>query len=229
MASCWFNLDIGLDMNTTNQPNDMDEPLSAVVLAGGRARRMGGTDKGLIPFMGKPLVAQICTALQPQVAELMINANRNLPEYQQLGYSVIQDELDEYQGPLAGMHAALCIATHAWLLTVPCDAPFVADDYAEKMLTTAHAEKVQLAVAHDGNRLQPVYSLIHRDLVTSLNQFLESGERKIDRWFQQHTFATVDFSEQARMFTNINTMEQLAEAEAEAGAEQQVQQPAQLD
>ena len=187
--------------------------VSAVVLAGGRATRMGGKDKGLLVFRGKPLAAQICAALAPQVTELMINANRNFASYKKLNYKVIRDQLADYQGPLAGMHAALCQATHPWLLTIPCDGPFVCADYASRMLAAADEKKAPLAVAHDGERMQPVYSLIHRDLADSLERFLQSDERKIDRWHAQHTFATVDFSDYRSMFVNVNTPQQLAEIE----------------
>lgn len=187
--------------------------LSAVILAGGRATRMGGADKGLIQFQGTPLVARICAALKPQVAELMINANRNLDPYRQLGHKVVEDRLTDHQGPLAGMHAALLEAEHPWLLTLPCDGPFVCADYARRMLDAAGEQNVRLAVAHDGERAQPVYSLIHRDLARSLAQFLSTGQRKIDRWHAQHAFATVDFSADPSMFVNINTPQQLAEIE----------------
>ena len=192
--------------------------LSAVVLAGGRATRMGGVDKGLIRFLEEPLAVRICAALEPQVTELMINANRNLEQYRRLGYKIVEDKLADYQGPLAGMHAALLEAAHPWLLTIPCDGPFVCADYAARMLDAANAQNAALAVAHDGTRAQPVYSLIHRDLAGSLEQFLRSDERKIDRWHGQHAFAEVDFSGDETMFTNINTPEQLAELERRAGA-----------
>ena len=188
--------------------------VSAVVLAGGRATRMGGTDKGLMMFQGEPLAAKICAALEPQVAQLIINANRNLERYRQLGYKVIADKLTGHQGPLAGMHAALRSTEYPWLLTIPCDGPFVCADYARRMLAAADQQNTRLAVAHDGERAQPVYSLIHRDLADSLEQFLRSGERKIDRWHAQHPFAEVDFSKEQSMFVNINTPEQLAEIEA---------------
>ncbi len=187
--------------------------LSTVVLAGGRARRMGGQDKGLIQFLGEPLATQICATMALQTDEVMINANRNLGQYRRLGYKIVADSLPDYQGPLAGMYAALLEAKHTWLLTVPCDGPYIAVDYADKMRTAVQNQNVLLAVATDGERLQPVYALIHRSLAKNLDQFLQSGERKIDRWYAQHTFATVDFSEYRAMFTNINTPQQLSELE----------------
>lgn len=192
--------------------------VSAVVLAGGRATRMDGADKGLVAFRGRPLVARICAALKPQVAEVMINANRNRERYRQFGHRVVADRLPGHQGPLAGMHAALLAAEHPWLLTIPCDGPFVAADYAARMRAAAGAAGVALAVAHDGARAQPVYSLIHRDLAGSLERFLRGGERKIDLWHGQHAFATVDFSADPDLFTNINTPQQLAGLEAGGAA-----------
>ena len=120
-----------------------NKKITAVLLAGGRATRMGGDDKGLILFAGEPLVKKICAALQPQVAEILINANRNHAEYRRLGHRIIPDQLADYQGPLAGMHAALQAIETDWLLTIPCDGPFVAADYAAKMQAAATAKKTR--------------------------------------------------------------------------------------
>lgn len=190
--------------------------ITAVVLAGGRATRMGGVDKGLVLFRGRPLAARIgeLLAAQTAVAEVVINANRNRAQYRRLGYRVIEDRLPGHQGPLAGMHAALVVAAQPWLLTIPCDGPFVAAHYAARMRDAAGAAGAQLAVAHDGARAQPVYCLIHRDLAADLEQFLQSDERKIDRWHARHDVVTVDFSDAPGMFTNINTAEELAELES---------------
>ena len=176
---------------------------------------MEGVDKGLVQLRGQPLVTRICAAVAPQVREIVINANRNLARYGALGYPVIQDQFADYQGPLAGMHAALQRIAQPWLLTLPCDGPFVATDYCVRMFGAAQAAQTRLAVAHYGGRLQPVYALIHRDLGESLAAFLATGERKIDRWYAEHSFTRVDFSAQTQMFVNINTPAQLADAEAE--------------
>lgn len=199
-------------------PGDRAPDLTAAVLAGGRATRMGGADKGLMQFRGRPLAARIGAALAAQaaVAEVLINANRNLDAYRQLGFPVIEDRLPGHQGPLAGMHAALLAAAQPWLLTVPCDGPFVAANYASKMRAAAVDAGAKLAVAHDGARAQPVYALIHRDLAADLEQFLRSYERKIDLWHARHDGITVDFSATPAMFTNINTAAQLTELESGA-------------
>lgn len=176
---------------------------------------MGGQDKGLIQVSGRSIVDRVASQLSKQVTTVLINANRNINLYQRLGHAIVNDRLENFQGPLAGMAAALNRIENDWLLTVPCDGPFLAKDYAQRMLRSAEENHVKLAVASDGERLQPVYALINKQLVNSLEIFLKSGERKIDRWYAQHAYATVSFSDQAHMFTNVNTPEQLKEVERE--------------
>ena len=185
--------------------------ITALILAGGRATRMGGEDKGLIQIAGKPMAQRIAEQLVPQVDHILINANRNLERYEALGHAVIEDQMTDYQGPLAGMLSGLRSMESDWLLTTPCDGPFVDAGYAAAMIRATNKGKLSLAVASDGERLQPVYCLIHHSLAASLEGFLESGDRKIDRWFAQHRYATVLFDREPSMFTNVNTPEELAE------------------
>ncbi|MGU9958319.1 MAG: molybdenum cofactor guanylyltransferase MobA [Arenicellales bacterium WSBS_2016_MAG_OTU3] len=187
--------------------------VTAVVLAGGRARRMGGQDKGLLDIAGQMLVEHITTALEPQVDHIAINANRNVEQYAALGYPVWQDVVDDFQGPLAGMLTALKKSTDAFVLTLPCDGPIVASDLVWRMLAQQRLEDSDIVVAHNGERLQPVYCLLRTALVESLSQFLQSGERKIDNWFSQHGFAVCDFSDNPDMFLNANTPEELTALE----------------
>lgn len=188
----------------------MNVEISAVILAGGKATRMGGNDKGLIEIDGQPLVKIISSQIQNQVSILLINANRNLPRYRQLGFNVVEDDLSDYQGPLAGMLAALKVIRTDWLITLPCDGPYIAKDYVEKMIGAVEESGFNIAVASNGERLQPVYALIHRKLTTSLAAYLDSGERKIDRWYKEVGFNEVVFSTSSNMFTNLNTPEELA-------------------
>ncbi len=187
--------------------------VTAVVLAGGRARRMGGQDKGLLDIAGQMLVEHITTALEPQVDHIAINANRNVEQYAALGYPVWQDVVDDFQGPLAGMLTALKQSTDAFVLTLPCDGPIVASDLVWRMLAQQRLEDSDIVVAHNGERLQPVYCLLRTALMESLSQFLQSGERKIDNWFSQHGFAVCDFSDNPDMFLNANTPEELTALE----------------
>ncbi|MEE4379088.1 MAG: molybdenum cofactor guanylyltransferase MobA [Candidatus Competibacteraceae bacterium] len=191
--------------------------MTGVILAGGRAQRMGGQDKGLLLLAGQPMVAHVIRRLRPQVGELFINANRHSSAYRQLGCSVVSDGNDHFLGPLAGMLAAIRATKNAYVLSVPCDSPLLPTDYAQRMRAVLEREQAELCVAHDGQRLQPVFALLSKTLESSLSAYLEAGERKIDRWFARHRMVTADFADHPEMFRNINTPEELAVLAAELG------------
>ena len=186
-----------------------------VILAGGQARRMGGTDKGLLMLNGKAMIEHIIDALAPQCETIVVNANRNLDEYRAWNYPVIADLDNNFNGPLAGMAACMSAIDSEFMLTLPCDSPLVANDYAERMLLTQHETAADICVARDEQRIQPVFCLLKSSLLDSMLSYLEQGERKIDRWFEQHQLAEVDFSDSAHMFKNINTPEELEKMEQE--------------
>ncbi len=179
--------------------------ITAVILAGGQGRRMGGQDKGLIEFDGKPLAALLIDKLEQQGVAIVINANRNHEHYAGFGYPVISDQLEDYQGPLAGFASAMNAVESRFILTLPCDGPRLAQDYVARFIEVGQQDQSGVLVAFDGERLQPVHAMIRVDLLPSLNAFLDSGDRKIDRWYAQHDFKRVDFSNCADMFRNINT------------------------
>jgi len=179
--------------------------ISAVILAGGRGKRMGGEDKGLVELNGEPLIRHVISAIAPQVAHLVINANRNQERYAAFGYPVISDSITGYQGPLAGFLAAMQAVSSDLLVSVPCDGPLLPTDLVERLVTTRNREGADIAVAHDGQRLQPVYALLSVRLLGSLQAYLDAGDRKIDRWYAQHRVAYADFSDEPQTFININT------------------------
>ena len=179
--------------------------ITAVILAGGMGRRMGGQDKGLVEFEGRPLIAHVIDAVAPQVDGILVNANRNREEYGRFGHPVLADDLEGYQGPLAGILTAMKRAATPYLLVVPCDAPRLPGNLAEKLMTGLHDAQAEIAVARDHERLQPVHALLNTGLAADLEAFLASGERKIDRWYEQHRMTAVDFSDQPETFLNLNT------------------------
>lgn len=183
----------------------MNTPVTGVILAGGMGRRMGGVDKGLLEWRGRPIIEWIIEALRPQVAGLLINANRNTERYAGYGYPVVSDSLPNHQGPLAGFAAVLAAAPTEWVATVPCDGPRLPGDLVARLGDGLRREQAEIAVAHDGERLQPVYALMPHRLLPDLEDFLAGGERKIDRWYAHHRMAAVDFSDCASCFANLNT------------------------
>jgi molybdenum cofactor guanylyltransferase len=185
---------------------DLDsQQITAVILAGGMGRRMGGQDKGQLILNGRPLIEYVLEAIEPQVKTILINANRHQAEYARYGYSVIPDVLQGYQGPLAGFASGMRAASTPYIVTLPCDGPFSAPDLVARLAAALQNMHADIAVAHDGERLQPVYALLPTKLQSSLEDFLTAGERKIDRWYAQHNIAFADFADVAQTFRNINT------------------------
>ncbi|MDR5903085.1 MULTISPECIES: molybdenum cofactor guanylyltransferase MobA [Halomonas] len=180
--------------------------LTGLILAGGQGRRMGGVDKGLVPFAGRPLVAHVRDRLAGQVAELLVNANRSLADYDDFADRVIEDAEDGYQGPLMGIYSGLRAARTPWLLVVPCDTPRLPDDLVDRLVTGIG--EADIAVAGDGQRLHPVVALMRTSLADDLAAALADGERKIDRWYARHAWVRVDFAEGGEAFANLNTQEE---------------------
>ena len=182
---------------------------------------MGGVDKGLQNFNGMPLALHTLLRLQPQVSDLMINANRNLAAYEAFGAPVWPDVLADYAGPLAGFLTGLERCETRWLVTVPCDTPRFPLDLVERLASAAQEQDAEIAMAaapeEDGQlHTQPVFSLLRVDLLESLVRFTQGGGRKVDAWTARHKTAIVPFtapSDDPRAFFNVNTLAQLHQLE----------------
>lgn len=203
---------------TPSDPRVPRESITGLVLAGGLARRMGGNDKGLVELAGRPMIEHVLDALRPQVGSVMINANRNLEQYAVYGHPVFADEREGFLGPLAGVASALPRVATEFLLTVPCDAPLLSADLAERLVDTCIAAGADVAVASDGQRLQPVFMLLRSSVAPSLRTYLEGGGRKIDTWFAQVRLAQADFSDQPDCFSNVNEPAERQRIEAQIEA-----------
>lgn len=183
--------------------------ITAVILAGGKGSRMGGVDKGLVEFHGQPLIKPVLEAIAPHVDQIIINANRNIQQYETFGYPVVSDAEDgSFLGPLAGFLTAMHTAQTEELFFVPCDGPLLKAELLNRLLLARREQQAEIAAAHDGNRLQPVYCVMLKSLAGSLETYLSNGERKIDRWYAQHQFASVDCSDIPDCFINVNTLEE---------------------
>jgi molybdopterin-guanine dinucleotide biosynthesis protein A len=197
------------------------EEVTGLVLAGGRGSRMGGADKGLQNFNGMPLALHAVLRLQPQVGEIMVNANRNLSAYESFGVQVWPDAIPDFAGPLAGFLTGLERSETQWVVTVPCDTPLFPADLVERLAEAAERDDAEIAMASareaDGQlRTQPVFCLLRRDLLESLVTFTHGGGRKIDAWTAQHRTVVVPFDQPGddpRAFFNANTLAELRELE----------------
>jgi len=200
-------------------PPYADNLITGLILAGGSAQRMQHRDKGLQELNGKSLVAHVVSRLAPQVSTLVISANRHLDKYAQFAVAVYSDinfsepeNESSYAGPLAGLEVGLIHCKTPYLLTVPCDSPFLPGNLAARLLAELQQQDADIAVACTGElthlRAQPVFCLLKSKLLEQLQQYLASGGRKMDGWHGQLTVARVYFQDESE-FRNINTWEDL--------------------
>jgi len=183
------------------------EAITGVVLAGGRGERMGGEDKGLVPFQGRPLIAHVLARLCPQVGEVLISANRNLDRYRAFGHRVIEDDqasFGAFCGPLAGMLAGLRHSRLPWVAFVPCDAPALPLDLVAKL--SCATDGIRPAVAACAGQRQFVFCLLPALLAPRLTASLAAGERRPGELLRALDAIEVEFRDPG-LFANINSRE----------------------
>ncbi len=187
--------------------------VSAIILAGGRATRMGGIEKGLVLLQNQPLIAHVIDRLTPQVDKILINANRELKQYAAFNLPILQDENPDYIGPLAGFSLGLQHCQHDHLLTVPCDSPLLPLDLTQRLLDAIKLHNADIAVATSANNSHPVFSLCKKSVLPSLTNFINQGGRKVSAWQKSLNYIEVDFSDNDEAFINLNTLEDLSALE----------------
>lgn len=183
--------------------------ITTVILAGGAARRMGGTDKGLIELNGRAMIAHVISRLREQCQQIMINCNRSQSDYARFGYPLIEDTIQGGLGPLAGLLSALEESSSDYVLSVPCDTPLLPLDLVERMVRTIQDEGAEACTVSDGERLHPVVLLVKRSVLSGLRAYLAGGGRKVHDWYYSVAHCSTDFSDQPDAFININTPQQL--------------------
>nr|WP_314631231.1 molybdenum cofactor guanylyltransferase MobA [uncultured Noviherbaspirillum sp.] len=196
------------------------EQITGLILAGGRGTRMGHVDKGLQNFRGAPMALHVMLRLQPQVGEVMINANQNLAPYESFGVPVWPDEMQGHAGPLAGMQTGLIHCTTDYMVSAPCDSPFLPADLVQRLADGLLDADADLAVAVTGvgatRQVHPVFCLMKASLLQHLTEYLRDGGRKIDAWTALLNSVEVAFEDEAA-FRNINTMAELKAYEPAPG------------
>lgn len=183
------------------------QDITGLILAGGKAERMGGQDKGLLELHGAPLIEYALDVITQVTPRVIISANRHQDRYTRYGHPVVSDVLNGYAGPLAGIQAALAQIETGWLLVMPCDAPLATPDLLQRLLAGGDDGKARLA--RDAERLQPTFCLLHKALADSLLRFLDSGQRKTLVWLQSLDPEIADCSDHPEWFLNVNTPEEL--------------------
>lgn len=197
---------------------NIKENISCIILAGGRGKRFGNQDKGLIELNNKPLIEHVINAIQPQVDDIVISANRNIETYNKYSPAVIKDSDENFCGPLAGIAAAIPLCKHEWMLVVPCDMPLLPANLVVQMQkqinarvddqADSQANDPTLYIAETSQRLQLVL-FMHISLLPNIKQALEQKQYKLIDWVTSQHHVAVHFQDDT-VFNNINSMDELS-------------------
>lgn len=186
---------------------DMNSEITAIILAGGLGRRMSYKNKGLAHYRGVPLIEHVIARVQPQVQTLLISCNDDIDRYRALGFTAFKDQLDDFQGPLAGVSAGLPYVNTPLVLICPCDTPQLPIELVNQLHTVLVDHAADIAYPLTGERKHFLPALINASLATSLSDYLSTGERSVKGWFAQHTCVEVPFDKGDKAFLNINSPE----------------------
>ncbi|TDF84362.1 molybdenum cofactor guanylyltransferase MobA [Pseudomonas sp. H9] len=179
-------------------------PCSILLLAGGRGQRMGGQDKGLLQWNGKPLIAHVQAVVRPLTDDLIISCNRNQGQYQPYADQLVSDAEADFPGPLAGVLAGLKVARHPWLLVLACDAPMIDRALLLDLLSQINDQQHPVMV-RQGGYWQPMFSLIPCALRDDLELAWQQGDRSLQRALLKHPVQALEYPEDDQRLSNFNT------------------------
>lgn len=196
-------------------------PPPGVILAGGRATRMGGGDKGLLRLGDSTLLSRVCGRLAPQVATLALNANGDPGRFSGFDLPVLPDSIEGRAGPLAGVLAGLDWAAQRGadaIVTAAADTPFFPRDLVEKLIGAGRGMQAPLVLAatrdpRRGLLRHPTFGLWPVALRHDLRTALAGGLRKVVLWTDAHDGRVAVFpSHPNDPFFNVNTPDDLQTA-----------------
>ena len=183
--------------------------ITGIVLCGGRGHRFGGAPKALAKLHGRPLLDHVLKRLAPQVSRVLLSVGQRVEPFDQFGLETVVDATPD-AGPLGGVVAAVPAVRTRWVLTCPADTPCLPTNLVG--LLAADAERVGVAVPHDGTRRQNLFVLMRHDRALALARFFAAGGRAIHRWLDAEGIASTDLSQCAGAFRNVNTRQDLEQA-----------------
>lgn len=184
------------------------ESTSGVIIAGGQGSRVGYQQKALLPYQGEPILKPILERLSGQLKQVWVNANAELERYQSYNSHLFSDAYQGFLGPLAGMHAAWQHIETEWAVFVPCDNPNIPNDFVERLVSAYKEDPNPIVVVFDGERLQPLYLMMHRSMRDSLGKAIDIGHLSVNRWVKENPFTQASFADCCpHAFKNMNTLD----------------------
>lgn len=190
---------------------------SILILAGGRGQRMGGQDKGLVEWHGRPLVSWLHEVVRPMTDDLIISCNRNQQRYAAFADRLVGDQEQDFPGPLAGIRAAITVARHSWLLVLPCDAPRIDRALLEALHQLATTPPSRPAMVRRGEQWEPLFCMIPTRLAPELERAWQTGERSIRRVLLEFAPRSLELAEDDPRLANLNSPDLLAEHPSGSG------------
>lgn len=189
----------------------MNHSVTVVILAGGQSKRMQVQNKATVLLEGKPLITHVIDRMKTQVKRTVINTHRNQKDFEIFHLPLIDDILDDQEGPLLGILTSLQAIKTDWIQFVPCDTPNLPNDLIAILMEEVEAKKTLVAVPETSDGLQSTCLLCHSSTLNNLQIFFNQGGRKIEDWIRQLAFSIVQFNDESQ-FLNVNTQEELKKA-----------------
>jgi molybdopterin-guanine dinucleotide biosynthesis protein A len=184
-------------------------PCSVLLLSGGRGSRMGGRDKGLIEWQGRPMIGWLHDRVRPLTDDLILSCNRNSARYAVFADRLVRDDDDEFQGPLAGIRAGLAVARQPYLLVLPCDAPLLDESLLEALLSLAVRHPGRPVMVQRGDQWEPLFSCIPVSLAAQVEAAWQKGERSPRRLLLGLAAVALPCEANDPRLSNLNTPELL--------------------
>ena len=197
--------------------------IALALLAGGQARRMGGIDKGEIRIDGQSIISSLIARFVDKCDYLLMNANGDLARFDHYEIDIIQDMLEGYQGPLAGIYSCLEYVRRTqpfidYVVTLPIDAPFVPASLIDDLL--AAKDKAPLISVQSHGRTHPVIGLWPVHMVEDLQKaLLIEGLRKIDAVTEPLGCYYLTYDDVPDPFVNLNRLADLQALQEEGRGE----------
>ena len=187
----------------------MKNRVSAVILAGGQSCRFDYDDKGLLEWQGIALIRHVISSLEQQTDQIIINCNQNTAAYKGFGYPICSDNLEGFQGPMAGIQAALPLAKHDFVLVSPCDTPLLPQNLVERLMAPLLEQNADISYPECEGRQHYLPVLLKSQLISSINQYLAGEDRSMKGWYRTLNAVAVPFSGPANAFSNFNSRKDL--------------------
>ena len=183
--------------------------LISVILTGGKSSRMGYENKSFLKIKDKSFIEILIESLKEKSDEIIINANRDISNYENFGYKVVSDKFDGYKGPLAGLHSAIDLYKNSkedlWFALFPTDAPIINTGIIDNFISITE-KKNKVYICKINNIIEPMFSFWSSKIFVNLNEvLLKNNGYKIMKFAEENGYNFINFQKKKKIeFFNVN-------------------------